>query len=164
MKPNFGKWCEWPNRADLRDRNHPGIYAIRISKKGIAGKAFAFRKEIAYFGQTNGSLKIRIRAFHNVITDQGGFHGGADRFRAKYIFDQQKARLYRAAGKKYQREKLYVALWPFKRVPVTEADGLRMKGKVLCAEQECLATYLEKYRCQPEFNQTTSLKYSKQQS
>jgi len=78
----FSSWKSWYERDSTAGNRFPGIYALAISKKPLAGLPFAFLQKIAYFGMTNSAsgLRGRLKQFDNTIRGRSG-HGGADRFR-----------------------------------------------------------------------------------
>jgi hypothetical protein len=54
----FSKWVKFDQRDDLRDTHYPGVYAMAISSKNIAGTRLKWTKEIRYFGFTNAVSAI----------------------------------------------------------------------------------------------------------
>ena len=68
----FSSWAKWDNRIfQLNNLQHPGIYALRISKCNIEAEAqpFDWVKDIVYFGMTNSvaGLKGRLSQFNNTL-------------------------------------------------------------------------------------------------
>jgi hypothetical protein len=122
----------------LRNTNCPGVYAIAISTKDIAGTRFRWTKEISYFGFTYavGGLRGRLNQFNNALRDKSGpGHGGAPRFRRKYRDSNALAR------------KLYVAVVLFKcDVSTNRPADLRVMGNVVHAEYLSFANYAALYR------------------
>ncbi len=85
MAYGFSRWEKWCDRNEI-DRIHlPGIYALALPNKDIAGSTFSWTVNIVYFGMTNskGGLKSRLQAFENTIKGGRG-HGGAQRVRFKH--------------------------------------------------------------------------------
>lgn len=151
----FSAWAKWDNRiSHLNNLHHPGIYALRISKRNIEGQSFDWVKDIAYFGMTNSisGLKGRLSQFNNTLRDKsGGGHGGADRFRYDYNYGEALAKL------------LYVSVCPFESQgrDVT-AENLLVQGKVAMAEYIAFAEYFKKFGELPKYNnKKTSPKFSK---
>ena len=108
----FSPWERFENREKLRGFRFPGIYALAISSRNIAGTPFGYVKEIVYFGMTNSrvGLRGRLNAFNNTLRDKSGpGHGGAERFRYDYEDGEILSR------------KLYVAICPFE-CDVTSID------------------------------------------
>ena len=147
----FTAWSTWERRDELKGIKLPGVYAIRISSKSIAGRKFSWHKEIVYVGMTNSvsGLKGRLRAFDNTIKGRRG-HGGADRFRFKH-------NNYNILVKK-----LYVAVAPFNAdITSNMPEDLLIMGDVAKFEYQCFAQYVYKYGELPEFNnKKESKKYS----
>ena len=140
----FTNWVEFDRRTELRNTNYPGVYAIAISKKSIAGTRFNWIKEISYFGFTNaaGGIRGRLNQFNNTLRDKSGpGHGGAQRFRRKYRDSEALAK------------KLYVAVCPFKcDVSTNNPADLRVMGDVVRAEYLAFAKYAALFHQLPEFN------------
>jgi hypothetical protein len=139
----FSTWVKFDQRDGLRNKNYPGVYAIAISTRNIAGKRFGWVKEISYIGCTNakGGLRDRLNQFNNRLRDKSGEHGGAQRFRGKYRDGNTLAK------------KLYVAVCTFKcDVATNKPADLRIMGDVLRAEYLALAEYATRFRQLPEFN------------
>ncbi|MDX9721490.1 MAG: hypothetical protein RBU37_12145 [Myxococcota bacterium] len=89
---------------------------------------------------STGGLRQRLGQFDQTIRGREG-HGGAARFR------------YKHAGYDALALSLYVAAHPFEcNVRSNSADDLRVMGEVAAFEYECLATYVERHRRLPEFN------------
>jgi hypothetical protein len=140
----FSNWVNFDQRDELRNTNYPGVYAITISTRNIAGTRFRWTKEISYFGFTNavGGLRGRLNQFNNTLRDKSGpGHGGAQRFRRKYRNGDALAK------------KLYVAVCPFKcDVSTNKPADLRIMGDVVRAEYIAFAKYATLFRRLPEFN------------
>lgn len=140
----FSNWVQFDQRDELRHTNYPGVYAIAISTKNIAGKPFRWIKEISYFGFTNagGGVRGLLNQFNNTLRDKSGpGHGGAQRFRRKYRDGNKLAK------------KLYVAVCPFKcDVFTNKPADLRVMGDVVRAEYLAFATYAARFHRLPEFN------------
>lgn len=138
----FSAWVRFDQRHELKNTNFPGVYAIAISARNIAGTPFRWTKDIVYFGvsrSVNG-LQRRLKEFNNTIRGKTG-HGGAQRFRPKYPDGNALAK------------KLYVAVCPFKcEVSLNSPEGLRGIGDVLRAEYLALAKYFTLFQRLPEFN------------
>jgi hypothetical protein len=138
------KWSKFDNRGELKNTQFPGVYALAISVKNIAGTPFDYRKEIVYFGFTNsaGGLRSRLNAFNNTLRDKSGpGHGGAERFRYDYKNGDALAK------------KLYVAVWPFKcNVSSNTPRDLRTMGAVVRAEYLAFAEYVERFGALPKYN------------
>jgi hypothetical protein len=140
----FSNWVKFDQRADLKNTNYPGVYAIAISRRNIAGKRFSYIKEIRYFGFTNSGvgLRGRLNAFNNTLRDKSGpGHGGAERFRYDYEDGNALAR------------KLYVAVCPFRcDVSSNAPKDLRTMGDVTRAEYLAFAGYAERFGGLPKYN------------
>lgn len=149
----FTKWSNWFNRNDLRGIDNPGVYCIAISNIDLSGQIFNYISEIKYVGMSNAlkGLKGRLNQFNNTILDKKNNHGGADRFRFKYVNYQDLV------------SKLFVSICSFNcDVKSFTPNDLRIMGKVTKLEYDCLANYVEKFKCLPEFNdKKKSPKYSK---
>ena len=138
----FSKWKAWQSRHEIEGLHFPGVYALAISRTGLAGKDFAWPREIVYFGMTNAisGLKGRLKQFNNTLSGKFG-HGGAERFRydfplANELFSQ-----------------LYVAVCPFKcDVRSGSPTDLFVMGSVVKAEYECLAQFAELFGHLPKYN------------
>jgi hypothetical protein len=140
----FSNWVKFNQREALKNTNYPGVYAIAICSRNIAGTRFGWKKEIAYLGFTNavGGLRGRLNQFSNTIRSKSApSHGGAERFRHKYPNGNALA------------EKLYVAVCPFKcDVSTNSPADLRVMGDVVRAEYLAFAKYATLYLRLPEFN------------
>ncbi|MBX9943696.1 MAG: hypothetical protein K2Y40_06425 [Reyranella sp.] len=149
MRLAFESWQRWSDRASRPTCRNPGIYALAFSDADLTDAAFTVLEGIVYFGMTNGTLEDRLDNFHKTVTLSKCQHGGADRFLFKHrVFSDVV-------------ERLYLAQWPFDVFSAaTAADKLRLKGRVLQAEYECFAAYVEKFEQLPEFNRSSSQKYT----
>jgi hypothetical protein len=140
----FSKWEKFDHRHDLKNTKYPGVYAIAVSNKNIAGTRFKWIEQIRYFGFTNsgGGLRGRLDQFNNTLRDKSGpGHGGAQRFRRKH----------RNGGK--LAKKLYVAVCPFKcDVSSNKPKDLKVMGDVVRAEYLAFAKYVTHFRRLPQFN------------
>jgi len=140
----FSNWVKFNQRDDLKNTNFPGLYAIAISTKNIAGTPFTWAKEIAYFGYTNArnGIRGRLNQFNNTLRDKSGpGHGGAQRFRRKHRDGNALAK------------KLYVAVCPFKcDVTTNKPADLLVMGDVVRAEYIAFAKYVTIFDQLPEFN------------
>ena len=129
----FSNWVKFDQRDELKNTQYPGVYAIAISTRNIAGTRFEWIEEISYFGFTNaaGGLRSRLNPFDNTIRDKRSpGHGGAERFRRKYRDGNALAK------------KLYVAVCPFKcNVSTNEPADLLVMGDVVRAEYLAFAKY-----------------------
>jgi len=140
----FSKWFKFDQRKEIKNIQYPGVYAIAISARNIAGIPFNYRKEIVYFGMTNskGGLRGRLNAFNNTLRDKSGpGHGGAERFRYDYKDGDVLAK------------KLYVAVCSFK----CDVDSIARKdlvtmGDVVRSEYMALANYAERFGVLPKYN------------
>lgn len=163
MRMKFSKWAKWDEREialkmhgkkTLSGKDllkYRGIYALAISEKtDMTGKDFKWEKDIVYFGMTNSikGFAGRLKQFDNTLRKKrGGGHGGAARFISKNA--SKKARELLA-------KKLFVSVSPFfsskpGQKPETPSD-LRVMGLVVKAEYDAWATYLEKHKALPEYN------------
>ena len=150
----FSDWVKFDQRDELRNTDCPGVYAIAISTKNIAGTRFSWTKQISYFGFTNaaGGLRGRLSQFDNTLRDKSGpGHGGAQRFRRKYRNGNTLAK------------KLYVAVCPLKcDVSSNKPADLRLMGEVVRAEYSAFAKFVTLFGRLPEFNdKKRSLKQQK---
>lgn len=147
----FENWQPWADRSNRPSCKLPGVYAIAISDRNLAHEEFSVLESIVYFGMTNVELRGRLENFHRTANLTKCEHGGADRF------------VYRHRDFNKVRDQLYVAQWPFESSSEPSvADTLRLKGRVLQAEYECFAAYVELFKGQvPEFNRADSPKYTK---
>lgn len=140
----FSRWSKFDLRETIKNAKYPGIYAIAISVKNIAGTPFDYRKGIVYFGMTNsrGGLRGRLNSFNNTLRDKPGpGHGGAERFRYDYEDGDALAK------------KLYVATCSFKcDVSSTARKDLEAMGAVARAEYVALANYAERFGALPKYN------------
>src|SRR5262249_10053898 len=140
----FSNWVKLDQRDELRNLNYPGVYAIAISPRNIAGAQFRWIKEISYFGFTNavGGLRGRLNQFNNTLRDKSGpGHGGAQRFRRKYRDGNALAK------------KLYLAVCPFKcDVSSNRPKDLRVMGEVVRGEYLAFAKYVTLFGSLREFN------------
>lgn len=147
VEKGFSRWVKWVDRKIELESElaHPGVYALRLSKKKLANKKYTLRKEIAYFGMTTVSLKSRLQKFDNAILRKGG-HSGGNRMHAWYE-DPNKL-----------IEDLFVAVKPYKLPKIEDGDqrkspeGLRKLGKVVRFEYECFAAYSSKWGSLPKGN------------
>jgi hypothetical protein len=138
----FSNWIKWNNRNTLANIEYPGVYIIAISTEDLTGKSFRWIEDISYVGMTNskGGLRNRLQQFENTISGKEG-HGGAKRFRFKY---PNYAKLNRL---------LYVAVKPFIcDVTSNKVKDLKIMGKVVKHEYDCIAEYVRKIHRLPEFN------------
>jgi hypothetical protein len=140
----FSKWEKFDDRESLRDIGYPGIYALAISRSNIAGTAFSYREDIAYFGMTNSraGLRGRLKQFNNTMRRLSGpGHGGAKRFRHDY------------KDGNFLAEILYVAVCPFKcDVTSIAREDLETMGEVARAEFVAWANYVERFKRLPKYN------------
>lgn len=140
----FSNWAKFDGRNDLKNTCYPGVYAMAISNKNLAGTPFKWIKEIRYFGFTNavGGLRGRLNQFNNTLRDKSGpDHGGAQRFRRKYRNGNTLAK------------KLYVAVCPFKcDVSANKPEDLIVMGEVVRSEYLAFAKYVKLFGALPEFN------------
>jgi hypothetical protein len=140
----FSNWAKFDERDTLRNTKYPGVYAIAISRKNIAGKPFKWTEKISYFGFTNavGGLRSRLNQFNNTLRDRPGpGHGGAQRFRRRYRDGNALAK------------KLYVAVCSFKcDVSSNKPKDLLVMGDVVRAEYRAFAKYATKFGRLPQFN------------
>jgi hypothetical protein len=142
MNKTFSAWTRWSERTGLANLNFPGVYALALSPKNLAGQSFSWQRQIAYIGMTNskGGLKSRLQQFDNAIKGGEG-HGGGHRFRFKY-----------ADYTKLSRQ-LYVSVCPQEcDVTSNSPSDLRLMGKVANHEYECFAVFVEAFGYMPEFN------------
>ncbi len=142
MKNGFSHWTKWAERDELDKVKFPGVYAIALSKRNIAGANFSCRQEIIYIGMTNsvGGLKSRLRQFENTIRGGDG-HGGAKRVRYKHPNYQSLIPW------------LYVSVIPFKcDVQTNNPSDLRVMGNIAKQEYDCLALFVDMFSRLPEFN------------
>jgi hypothetical protein len=147
----FSRWQRWPDRGDLENLEHPGVYVIAHATESPGGTPFSWRTDIIYIGMTNAEagLRGRLKQFDNTILGKTG-HGGADRVRYKH----------RDYGALCQR--LFVAVAPFKcDVTSGKPSDLRTMGDVAQFEYLCFAHFAEQFGKLPEFNnKKEALKYS----
>lgn len=139
----FTHWSRWQDRNSLPNLHFPGVYAIALVYDDIAGQEFSWRQEIIYFGMTNsqGGLKSRLQQLDRILIGKQGSHGGARRIRFKYAnYDVLVLNLY-----------VSVASRPCD-VRSNAPQDLRIMGDVAKFEYDCLATYVAKFGCLPEFN------------
>ena len=140
----FSKWVKFDQRDELRDTRCPGVYAIAVSIKNIAGTPFRWTREIRYFGFTNAvsGLRGRLEQFNNTLRDKSGpGHGGAQRFINKYRNGNALAK------------RLYVAVCPFEcNVSTNRPHDLRVMGDVVRREYVAFAKYVTLFGSLPEFN------------
>jgi hypothetical protein len=146
----FESWQRWTDRAGRPSCAFPGVYAISISEKNLADTEFSVLESIIYFGMTNVELRWRLENFHKTATLTRCEHGGAERF------------VYKHQDFNKVSNQLFVAQWPFEAPPKpSRAETLRLKGRVLQAEYECFAAYVEAFGDRlPEFNRPDSPKYA----
>jgi hypothetical protein len=144
MYKKFSNWMRWHERNKLGGAmKYPGVYVIALSEKDIASTPFKWCQNIIYIGMTNskGGLKSRLQQFENTIKGMEG-HGGAARVRFKH------------------RDYSALVSTMFVSVSHTECDvtsnkpsDLRLMGKVVQQEYECLAIFVEMFKKGlPEFN------------
>jgi hypothetical protein len=139
---NFSNWAKFERRSELGNLKSPGIYAIAISDKDIAGTLFEYRREIVYFGMTNSKSGLggRLDQFNNTLRDRPG-HGGAERFR----YDHEDGRAL--------ARKLYASVCPFNcDVSSIERKHLEAMGDVVRAEYVAFANYAELFGALPKYN------------
>ena len=140
----FSAWSKFDLRNEIENTNYPGIYAVAVSRKNIAGAPFDYRKEIVYFGMTNSKtgLRGRLNAFNNTLRDKSGpGHGGAERFRFDFEDGDSLAK------------RLYVAVCPFKCDTSSIArKDLETMGAVTRAEYVAFASYAELHGSLPKYN------------
>jgi hypothetical protein len=146
MEINFSKWIHFiDEKAYSQFGFVPGIYVIAYSEENIAGKDFAYIKEIVYFGMTNSKngLHGRLKQFDDTIYSKQKQHGGADRF----IYNLNKE-------DRNWKEKLYVSTIPFIRCDVSSnlPNDLIIMGDIARQEWVCQAEYVKKYNRLPRFN------------
>lgn len=142
MRRNFSRWAKWCDRNTLDGIHFPGIYALALPKKEIAGGPFSWRQDIIYIGMTNskGGLKSRLQQFENTIKGGGG-HGGAQRVSFKYHNYSRLAK------------RLRVAIYPRNcRVESNEPKDLATMGRIAKHEYDCFAAFVEMFGRLPEFN------------
>lgn len=141
---NFSTWCKFDDREKLESINYPGIYALAIFRKNLAGSSFEYRDEIVYFGMSNSKagLRGRLNAFNNSLRDKKGpGHGGAERFRFDYEDGDSLAK------------NLYVAVCTFEcDVSSIKRQDLETMGEVTRAEYVAFANYAELYGALPKYN------------
>jgi hypothetical protein len=142
IKPKFSKWVPWADRGSLEGLKFPGVYALAISERDLAGEDFDWQKEIVYFGMTNSiaGLRGRLKQFENTIIGKSG-HGGAERFLYKY--------------KKYKKlsVQLFVSVSPVTcDVRSNQPADLLKMGDVAKLEFVCFAEYAKRFEEIPEFN------------
>ena len=140
----FSQWVKWDDRSELEGLEHPGIYALAISRKAISGQRFSFLKNIKYFGMTNSKagLKGRLSQFNNTLRDKsGGGHGGSDRFRFDYVDGEKLARI------------LYVSVVSFEcNARSVHPSDLLVMGRVAMAEYQAFAKYSALFKRLPKYN------------
>jgi hypothetical protein len=149
MDMQFSNWVKWDSRdRKLSNLNHPGIYALSISKENIEDQSFELTKKICYFGMTNSiaGLKGRLGQFNNSLRDKpGGGHGGALRFRHNFKEKENAEDL---------ANMLFVSVWHFKcedrKIDTTE--NLLVRGEVAKAEFVAFSKYFEKFLKLPKYN------------
>lgn len=153
IERRFSAWYPWNQCREIPQSGCPGVYAIARSHQSLAGKAFAFRENIIYFGMTNAAsgLQGRLQQFDNTISGKRLAHGGADRVRHGY------ARYNRLAPQ------LYVSIARFACDPKSNLpDDLRKMGNVARFEYVCFAEFVERFGRLPRFNDKANApKYSK---
>ena len=142
MNKKFSIWSKWNERQGLSNLQHPGVYAIAISKLDISGKPFSWRPEIVYIGMTNSKkgLKSRLKQFDNTIKGKRG-HGGAQRVKYKHC--------------NYNKlvTNLFVSIHPFNcSVELASPSDLLIMGDVAKYEYTCLAKFAKAFDRLPEFN------------
>lgn len=116
-------------------------------KKSLAGTPFSIQENVVYVGMTTATLKGRLTAFHNTITQAGLEHGGADRFLGTH-------RNFEAIKKN-----LYVSTKHWSLDDMGVPERLRTKGIVAAAEYEMFALCVEKLGDLPVFNRAASTKF-----
>ena len=150
----FSSWMKWNERTNI---SLPGIYVIAILEKDISGQSFKWIEQIKYIGMTNAitGLKGRLYAFNQTISGKRVTHGGAHRFRFKYIdkpLDEDNT-LNREQLEQDLINKLYVSVMSFEcDVKSYDDEDLRIMGEVVKAEYDCFADYVKAFKCLPEFN------------
>jgi hypothetical protein len=146
----FTSWMSW-NARDVHDGcASPGVYVVAITARQLEGRRFSWCREIAYVGMTNSvaGLQGRLRQFDQTMAGTLR-HGGADRVRFRH---RQYARFAKRA---------YVAVVPFRCNPASGlAKDLRVMGHVARFEYQCLAAFVDRFGCLPEFNDKTAPKFS----
>lgn len=138
----FSRWSKWDNRECLQGLQFPGVYAIAISTRDLAGRPFSLTEDIAYFGMTNSQagLRGRLNQFDATTLGKTG-HGGARRF------------MFRHPDRMTLVDRLYVAVCPIECDPRSgAAPDLRLMGEVAWFEYECFARYVDKFGRMPDFN------------
>jgi hypothetical protein len=144
----FSKWVSWDDRSALDGLKYPGVYALAISNKSVAGQDYAWLKNIRYFGMTRSEagLKGRLSQFNNTLRDKRGpGHGGAARFRYDYEDGEELAK------------RLYVAVCPFRcNAPRVIPDDLLVLGRIAMAEYVAFAEYAKRYGKLPKYNDKKS--------
>jgi hypothetical protein len=151
MRSEYSEWYRWPRRNAYPGIDRPGVYAIAICDRNIAGRKFSMREEVVYVGMTIAGLKGRLKQFDKTIAAhpvRRYQHGGAQRFLLKHQ-DYEKV-----------TDKMYVALCHFEFDPYgrTPSD-LRGMGRVANLEFEMMAQYAERFHDVPEFNRMESKKF-----
>jgi hypothetical protein len=140
----FTNWTLFDSRANLKDIQYPGIYALAISQINLTDQTFSYIREIVYFGMTNSrtGLAGRLNAFNNSLRDKSGpGHGGCERFRYDHEDGTQLAK------------KLYVAICPFEcNVKSIARKDLTAMGEVARAEYLAFAEYADKFNKLPKYN------------
>ncbi len=142
MEKNFSKWAKWSERGRFLGLKSPGVYILAISTKNLSGRDFKWIPDVKYIGMTNSQagLKGRLKQFDNTIRGKEG-HGGACRFRYKH--------------KNYDSliKKLYVCICTIEcDVKSNSPKDIKAMGEVAKLEYSCLAEYVQRYKCLPEFN------------
>lgn len=146
---NFGKWQCW----EERDRPpQPGIYAIALTDKSLAGQELDW-KDVDYVGVTlnKGGLNARLDQFIATLRGPHKLHSGASTVRFKADWDDSGP----VGGKQ-----LYVALAPIPcELKDPDAEAFRTMGKILYLEFEAFARYIE--ACAEEPREDGLPKYNK---
>jgi hypothetical protein len=153
IERRFSAWHPWSQRRDIAKSKCPGVYAIARSRQKLTSRAFSLRRDIIYFGMTNGAsgLQGRLRQFDTTISGKRLAHGGADRVRHGYA--------------SYSRlvPHLYVSVARFACDPKSNLPAdLRKMGNVVRFEYLCFAEFVERFKRLPRFNaKANAPKYSK---
>jgi hypothetical protein len=142
LERRFSLWLPWTERGRHDGISCPGVYAIALPERSLAGAPFAWNEHIVYIGMTNSvnGLASRLKQFQNTLSGKRG-HGGADRVRFKF----------RNASQFTQQA--FVAVAPFNCDPRSLSPrALRVMGDVARFEFLCLAEYVERFGRLPQFN------------
>lgn len=145
----FTPWINWHRRDELPALVAPGVYAIARTAENLAGKPFAWPRDIVYFG-VSGALKSRLRQFDNTISRKRKEHGGADRV------------LYAYPDYSALTPELYVSILAVGETAAGDtAECWRRIGDARRLEYHCVAEHLERHGQLPQFNRGDSPKFSK---